>query len=945
MPRSVERPRAQMEALDRRVLLHGGTLDSDPTPGSFHLDVNFQPAGAPIPDGYLPDYGAVYGDRGNGFTYGWDQDNSINARDKDSPLSPDQAYDTFIHMQKSGSRTWSALVPNGTFDVHIVSGDAGYIDSVYKINAEGVLTVNGTPTSAQHWVEGEQAAIAVSDGKLTISNASGSSNNKINFIDITQVADPVIIPPPSGPFEAHINFQPAGVPIPSGYFADTGLVFGDRGNGFSYGWDLDNTAWTRDRDSSLSPDQRYDTLDHFQKNGSRTWEIAIPNGSYSVHIASGDSDFTDGIFKTNAEGVLVVNGTPTAANHWVEGTQTVTVSDGRLTVTSASGASGNKINFIDITPAAPPPPGPNTVSFSTPDATATETPGNTGDFRISRSGDLTNPLVVNYSVGGSATPGADYTALPGTVTIPVGQTSADIIVAPLDDNQRESAETVEVTLLPGDGYTYPAAGLTKFGAVTIIDDEAEGTVDQPYHDVPTHLSATVQAEDFDFGGEGVTYHDTTAGNAFGVYRNGNVDIQSSVDAQGGFELGSVRAGEWLNYTLDVPVTGSYRIETRVASGSSGGTYHLEFDGVNKSGTLTIPNTGSWTTYKDITKTGVSLTAGTHVMKLKIDTSKAGGDVANINYIRLFNDLSATSGASSWTTKAAAPVIREEAQSATYNGKVLVFGGLYKGSNGKYLALNRVDQYDAATNTWTQKANMPEAITHAAVVNLGDRAYFVGGYLGNHPGPGTTHVWIYTFATDSWTAGPDLPQPRGAGTAQLLGNEIHFVGGRDYGRDTDESDHWSLDITNPNATWQTRTPLARPRNHLSSAAINGLWYVFAGSHLEEGDSINSAGLDIYDPTTDSWSRGADLPTPMSHTHQATVVVNGKIITFGGELSYNVPSAEVLEYDPTTNVWSLLGYLPGQRRAATAVAIGNKVYVTGGYGNGVQNTTTWSATLNV
>ena len=44
-----------------------------------------------------------------------------------------------------------------------------------------------------------------------------------------------------------------------------------------------------------------------------------------------------------------MSGTPTSTNRWVEGTQTVTVSDGRLTVANGAGASGNKICFVEIT--------------------------------------------------------------------------------------------------------------------------------------------------------------------------------------------------------------------------------------------------------------------------------------------------------------------------------------------------------------------------------------------------------------------------------------------------------------------------------------------------------------------------------------------------------------------------------------------------------------------
>jgi hypothetical protein len=47
-----------------------------------------------------------------------------------------------------------------------------------------------------------------------------------------------------------INFQPPA-PVPAGYVADVGTTYRDQGNGFTYGWDLANTAY-RDRNASLS---------------------------------------------------------------------------------------------------------------------------------------------------------------------------------------------------------------------------------------------------------------------------------------------------------------------------------------------------------------------------------------------------------------------------------------------------------------------------------------------------------------------------------------------------------------------------------------------------------------------------------------------------------------------------------------------------------------------
>src|SRR5437016_2206349 len=135
----------------------------------------------------------------------------------------------------------------------------------------------------------------------------------------------------------HVNFEPVGAPVPAGYFADTGATFGARANGYSYGWNLSASSAARDRNSAASPDQRYDTLIHTQLYGERTWEVAVPNGQYTVHLVAGDPSYTNSIYKFNADGVLVLSGTPSSSAHWVEGTKTVTVSDGRLTITNASG--------------------------------------------------------------------------------------------------------------------------------------------------------------------------------------------------------------------------------------------------------------------------------------------------------------------------------------------------------------------------------------------------------------------------------------------------------------------------------------------------------------------------------------------------------------------------------------------------------------------------------
>jgi len=178
-----------------------------------------------------------------------------------------------------------------------------------------------------------------------VASGAADANYTITHVDGTLTV--------TSAFSAFVNFQPSSSPVPSGYLMDAGNGYANRGNGFTYGWNGNNTGFTRDRNSSLSLDQRYDTLNHMQKaGGARAWEIAVPNGSYQVFVVAGDASNYDSVFRINVEGVLTVSGTPTSSSRWVSGTKTVAVSDGRLTVSNASGSSNNKICFIDITSVA-----------------------------------------------------------------------------------------------------------------------------------------------------------------------------------------------------------------------------------------------------------------------------------------------------------------------------------------------------------------------------------------------------------------------------------------------------------------------------------------------------------------------------------------------------------------------------------------------------------------
>ncbi len=110
----------------------------------------------------------------------------------------------------------------------------------------------------------------------------------------------------------------------------------------------------------------------------------------------------------------------------------------------------------------------------------------------------------------------------------------------------------------------------------------------PFTGSPLAIPGTIQAEDFDGGGEGAAYHDASRGNDGNAYRATDVDIEATADAGAGWNVGWAEPGDWLEYTVSIAAAGAYTLEARVASPAAGGTFHVEVDGINKTGAMSVP---------------------------------------------------------------------------------------------------------------------------------------------------------------------------------------------------------------------------------------------------------------------------------------------------------------------------------------------------------------------
>jgi len=170
------------------------------------------------------------------------------------------------------------------------------------------------------------------------------------------------------------------------------------------------------------------------------------------------------------------------------------------------------------------------------------------------------------------------------------------------------------------------------------DEQAEPEVSTPYGGTPHPIPGLIEAEHFDDGPPGVAYYDVDEVNHGAPYReNTQVDIEKRSDASNGYGIGWTRAGEWLNYTVEVKEAGSYRVEFPVASNRKGGIFHLEFDGKDVTGPIRVPDTGGWDKLEMIAVDGVELETGNFVMRMVMVEEGPSGSIGDIDYIHFIKE--------------------------------------------------------------------------------------------------------------------------------------------------------------------------------------------------------------------------------------------------------------------------------------------------------------------
>ena len=255
----------------------------------------------------------------------------------------------------------------------------------------------------------------------------------------------------------------------------TGITSGDPD--VSLGTTVSDTVTIADNDTAVVTIHANDnSASEPGDNGQFTVTLSNPSDTDTVIGYSISGDATPDSDYTALTGTVTILANTTTATidvsvideNLLEGNETVTVTLTGITSGDTNISLGatvsDTVTIADDDAAL--------VTIHANDNSASE-PGDNGQFTVTLSNPSDTDTVISFSVTGDATPGSDYTALTGTVTILANATTATIDVSVLDENLLENNETVSITLTGiTSGDANISLGASVSDTVTIADDDA-----------------------------------------------------------------------------------------------------------------------------------------------------------------------------------------------------------------------------------------------------------------------------------------------------------------------------------------------------------------------------------------------------------------------------------------------------------------------------------------
>jgi hypothetical protein len=366
------------------------------------------------------------------------------------------AYDAYIaKYDTNGTQTWIKQFGTNQDDEAIgVSLDSN--DNIYVLGATAGAFAGNTNASgldvfvSKYNSSGTQAWVKqLGSSGNNYANINGISTDSTGNVFITGYTD--------GTFSGNTSLGSYDGFVAK--YSSTGTLawvkqFGTTSDDYSIASKTDSagntyvTGWTSGQLTGNTALGGYDGfLAKYNTSGTRLWVKQFGTNS---------NDYANGL-SIDKLGNIYVSG-------WTDGSfPTYTNQGGQDSYIALFDTNGNQLSIPAIT---------TVITLAATDSDAGETTtgvtANPGTFTLTRTGDLTQAITVNYTLSGIATNGTDYSSLPGTVNFAAGVSSAIVTITPTDDNIFEGTETAILTLTTGTGY---ALDLITSAVVNIADND------------------------------------------------------------------------------------------------------------------------------------------------------------------------------------------------------------------------------------------------------------------------------------------------------------------------------------------------------------------------------------------------------------------------------------------------------------------------------------------
>jgi beta-glucosidase len=235
-------------------------------------------------------------------------------------------------------------------------------------------------------------------------------------------------------------------------------------------------------------------------------------------------------------------------------------------------------------------------------------------FRLSSPYGITDALHIANSAGTSLTGAVavpntggyeTWATVDASITLPAGEQTLTVD----QDSNGWNFHYMAFTLNSGSGGSGGSSG------------------DQPFGGTPAAVPGTVQAANYDTGGQGVAYNVTSVNGTANSYRSDGVDLEDTADTQdtsaagGAYDTGWTTPGQWFNYTVEVATAGSYTVSFRLSSpyGITDALHIADSAGTSLTGAVAVPNTGGYETWTTVTAS-ITLPAGEQTLTVDQDSN-------------------------------------------------------------------------------------------------------------------------------------------------------------------------------------------------------------------------------------------------------------------------------------------------------------------------------------